>query len=68
MKNKSKVVNSQIPSAPTWPHNIGDLLASLREVIQTARQHVLRTVDVVIGDRRQLVFFLLGFPKTGMSV
>jgi predicted nuclease of restriction endonuclease-like (RecB) superfamily len=40
-------VNNQIPSAPTRPHDIGGLLASLREVIQTARQQALRAVDVV---------------------
>jgi predicted nuclease of restriction endonuclease-like (RecB) superfamily len=44
---KRIAANNQITSAPTRSHDIGGLLVSLREVIQTARQQALRAVDVV---------------------
>ena len=44
---KKIAVNNPAPSVPTQPHDIGGLLASLRDVIQTARQQAMRAVDVV---------------------
>jgi predicted nuclease of restriction endonuclease-like (RecB) superfamily len=44
---KSITGNNPAPSAPTQPHDIGGLLASLREVIQIARQQAVRAVDLV---------------------
>jgi hypothetical protein len=44
---KSIVAKNKAASAPVRLHDIGSLLASLREVIQSSRQQVLRAVDVV---------------------
>ena len=46
MKPK-KTANNPAPPAPAQAHDIGGLLASLREVIQTARRQAVRSVDVV---------------------
>ena len=40
--NENKIVTTPAPS-----HDLGSLLASLRDVIQLARQQALRAVDVV---------------------
>ena len=47
MKTKRVAVNTPAASAPSQAPEIGGLLASLREVIQAARQQAVRAVDVV---------------------
>ena len=47
MKTKRVAVNNPAATAPSQAREIGGLLASLREVIQAARQQAVRAVDVV---------------------
>jgi predicted nuclease of restriction endonuclease-like (RecB) superfamily len=47
MMKKKAATSKPALSTPSQEREIGDLLASLREVIRTARQQALRAVDVV---------------------